>query len=310
MFIGALLFILKKPAFQYQQVVKAIPKDAVLILKVNSVKEFFSTLMDNNNFQNLPKNSLKNNIEGTKLFLDSLSEEIPALKSLINDSSIYFSFHNVEDKLDGINIYLPFGNSINKNVLSKKLYLLLEKRGYELIQYSPSLVKFNNLKIKNRQNLYYFFKENLLIIGNRTKNIADAYKQSINSSSLLSDTSFSKVFSTTGKKTIGNLYIESEKFSAFFAGLFQPAYSDDLKKALKYKGWYALDLNIDHKCISLHGFSNVTTQKQIWLRTIKNELPVDVPYYEALPASTVFYGTFALSEPYNYKLAINESMPK
>lgn len=305
--IGVLLFMLKQPADQYQQVIKTIPKDAVIILKINSVSDLLSALQENNNFQNLPKNSLRTNIENLKTFLDSLCEENSEIRNVLNDSSVYISLHNIETRLTDVLIYVPFGKRIKQNIISNKLYLSLVKRGYELIQYSPATYKVNTYKIKNRRSIYYFFKKNLLIIGSNIKNLTDAYRQFDNKNSLVSDTCFSKIYATTGKKAIGNIYINFQQFSSFFADVFHPSYREEIQKALKSKGWFALDIGIDQKFISFHGFSALTSQKQIWLKAIKNEVPVENTVCDILPASVVFYSSFSFSDPYNYRLALKEA---
>ncbi len=311
-FIGVLIVLLviltlRKPSGQYQQTIKAIPTDAAIVIKANGLLGLFSSLSTNNYWQTLPANSFKKDIEELKISTDSLCFKNSNIDKILNDSTIFISFHQNENKSLGILFYIPFGTNVNVDIISAKLYLFFKKTGYDFVKYNPSVTNrvFNHFQ--NQKLLYYFFEKGIMVLGNKVKNLSEAYQQIRSKKSLLTDTCFAKVYSTTGKKVAGNIFINMQKITSIFASSIQPSNYDDFNTALDAKGWAALDINIGRSFISLHGFSTLNSTVPIWLKVVKNEQPVENRLCKVLPESTSFYSSFTISDPYSYKLAFNSS---
>jgi hypothetical protein len=305
LFILFLFLILKRPSGNNQQAVTAIPSDAVIILKANGLLGFCTTLTSSNYWQNLPANSFKKEFDDFIASTDSLGNENSSFNGILTDSTIYFSLHQNENNTLGFLVYLPFGTSINKEILAAKLYLFFSRKGFNLTKYKPGSPQPVLNQLSNLNPLYYLFEKGLLIIGNNYKTLSESYLQLNNKKNILSDTCFTKVYSTTGKKVPGNIFINMQKISPLFSSLINKAYFDNFDKTLSTGGWTALDVNIEQSYISLHGFSVVDASKQIWHKAVRNEQPADAQLNKVLPSNTIFYGSLTFSDPYNYKLAYN-----
>jgi len=305
--ITFLVITTKQPSGTHQPTITAIPSDAAIVIKTNGLMELYSFLASNNYWRNLPVNFFKKDIEILMTSADSLCNDNSNIKKVLFDSTVYISLHQNEDKSLGLLFYLPFGTGINNEIMGAKLYLFFTRKGYGFIRYNPISAKQITAHPGYQNSLFYFFQKGLLVLGNNFKNISESYQQMNNRRSLLTDTGFIKVYATTGKKVAGSVFINMTKISSVFESIIQSGCYDNFKKALCVKGWSALDIDIERSFISLHGFSEMSAANQIWLKTIKNEQPADGQLAKILPASTAFYGSFTLSDPYNFKLAYNSS---
>ena len=288
------------------QPITAIPSNAFMIIKANGLTKALSALSENQYWLNIKNNSWKQDIQILKSSLDSICLVNSSLEGVLNDSAIYISLHQNNNNPLGLLIYMPFGSNSNLEKIRNSFTLLINKQGLTCSEYKPGQ---KNKPVQNelKSNLIFFIEKGILIAGNFEKNITDAIIQLKTKKSLLTDTSFAKVYSTSGKNITGNIFINLPQLASFISGFIQPGNRDNFKKAMNFKGWAAFDLNLEHNFISLHGFSMPSSVKTNWLKVLKNEHPMENHITEAIPASSVFYGSLFISDPYNYLLMLKES---
>jgi hypothetical protein len=300
-----LLFVfLKKPNKSFNPV-SAIPKTSAIIIKANGFTKFITSINDNNFYQNAINDSVKKAFYSLKFSLDSFINENTSIKKVLSDSSIYISYHLNKNTSNGINFYLPFGTLTDFDVVAAKVYFYLKKKGIELYKYNPL-----ETKTENPNTVYYFNDKGILVLGSKLINVQETYIQIRTQNNLYSDTSFLKVFNTSGKNANSCIYLNMSKVNGILKNFFKTGYQKFVASALNVKGWTALDLNIDLKNISLHGFSDFLPQNQVWVKLLKNELPASNSIISVLPKSTAYFGLISANDFYNYKIAFREKQKK
>jgi hypothetical protein len=308
--IAAAIVLLHRPAIQGRQAITAIPVNSAIILKTNEIHQILSLISENTFFENLDKEKLGNCFTNFKTTIDSFLNENSFLRRTINDSALYFSLHYNNKAAIGIQVYFSINNKNSTQQLLAGLSDYFNKKGYKFININKkkTLDKIDKSKKQKITSIFYFYENGLLVLGNNSKNIAESFKQLNNGYSLANDTSFKQVFNSTGKNVTGSLFINLQQLPNLIAELLKPACMSSIRKVLNFKGWAALDFNIERNYMSLHGFSINIEKKQLWIKTLKNEQPVESYIYKALPTSTAFYGVNELKDSYNYRTEFYEKV--
>ena len=280
---AVLFFLLQKPKEKGISLLTAIPVNSAVIIKANGLLPLFNSIIDNDYWHGIPDTTITLGFEKLKEKLDSLSENNSSLYGILNDSSVYASIH-FDNENTGFVLYFQ----VKSNITADKIEKIL-----------------GSFNFKNK--LFYSVNSGILIISSNKQNLNSALQQLKNKINLLSDTSFVKVYNTTGKKVSANIFINFKEIPEFFARELNNTASSEFKKAFSIYGWGALDLTIDKKNIALHSFAKIAGNSPIWLKLLANEQPANNSFNFILPASTIIYGSYAFSDSYNYKLAFNNA---
>lgn len=307
---ATLIVLLHKPTIQGRQAITAIPLNSSLIIKTNGINQFFSLLSDNAFFEKLDKENFNNNFTNYKTTIDSLCNENSFADKILNDSAIYFSMHYNNNAPFGILAYLSIGVKSSIQPLLASISDIFIKKGVQFIRINKdsTLAKIIESRKQKKPSIFFYYENGLLVIGNNSKNIVESFVQFNKIKSLNNDTSFIKVYNSTGKKVAGSLYINLQQLPNLLSAIVKPGYMAGVRKILNSKGWAALDFNVERNYVSLHGFSINNEKKTLWIKALKNEQPVENYISKALPASTVFYGINEFKDAYNYHIAFDETV--
>jgi hypothetical protein len=302
-----IILLLKKPPSQSISAIKAIPTNTGIIIKLNGFLKFFDALSENQYWQSIRDDSIKIFLNHVKSSIDNICLKNPDLEKFFKDSSVYISVHPNVKKPLGVLFYIP----IEQGFPLKRIYKILSSFSTSgralLCEFKPASYNKNQIRIKKNVDYYFFFEKGLLVIGNNNKNISEAYWQAKSKRYLLSDSTFSKVYNTTGKNVTGNVFVNYSRLPGFVMDYFKPEFRDDLKIILNINGWASYDLILNPSVVSLHGFSSIDNPRPFWARLIKSDIPVENTIAEVLPSSTVLFCITSTNDSYNYKILLKNA---
>jgi hypothetical protein len=297
------VLIFRKSETKGISAVNAIPINAAVVIKVNGIIPFLTAISENEYFQGITDSSFRSGFQNLKEKLDSITDNNSFAYQVLHDSSSYVSLHINKNKA-GFLVYLPFEPNLSQTKILKLLTNVARENNSLFTQHNAS-VKQENTSVT--ANYYYYIIQGLLVIGNNPNNVNESLLQINNKKNLNADTSFVKVNATTGKNVQASIMVNFQNTCSMLENIIEPSIFKDFEKAFNIQGWAALDISIDSKSVSLHGFASVRGNKTLWLRALKNEQPTEFDLQNIMPATTLAYGVFSLSDSYNYKLALTEN---
>jgi hypothetical protein len=305
--VAVIIFLLKKPPFQSISPIRAIPSSAGIIIKLNGFLKFFGTLSENQYWQGIRDDSVKIFLKDLELSANNICHENPDLEKFLKDSSVYISFHPNIKKSTGVLFYFPIEQGFPLKRMIKILSSFSASGNMLLSEFKPAALNKNQKRNNKKVDYYYFFEKGLLVIGNNNKNISEAFWQVKSKRSLLSDTTFSKVYNTIGKNVSGNIFVNLSRLQGFVLDYFKTEFKGVLKVILNINGWASYDLILDPSAVSLHGFSSIYNPRPFWARLIKSDIPVENTISEIMPSSTVLFCITSTSDLYNYKILLKNA---
>lgn len=294
--------IIRKKSFTGSDPVKFIPVDATLICKINNLHNLSQSLANQNQIWselcNLPAfKELTYNI----LILDSLSKTNLTFEEIIQNSTVYFSGHNLggrkNEYLFVANLHTDVGF---RNVLETLSKLTKEDIRNTERKYEGNLIyTFKTGKNDNERVFYLTIIDGNIIISQSVILIENSIRQLELTNSLLNNTDFQQVTSTTGKNKDANIYLNLNKIADFFSSVASSDFLPMLKDYKKLGGWMELDLNILPEKMIFNGFVISEQEKDQFIHIFDGSRPVKLSCDKILPASVSAFVSIGIDNPRN-----------
>lgn len=289
-----LIIFFFRPEQAGTSVFKAIPADAAIIIRVNGFQSI-STELENNSFINyLKKLESSKELNRIASVIKTITDLNLHAKHIISDSTSILAIRL--DKPGGDWMYLIPFNSNKRN--NEQLVTSAINTGL--------LKKLETENVKKDTSIYIFIDNGILGIGNNAKWLNSSRIIAKTGKSVMSDTTFAKVFSTSGSKVPISIYMQTKPIANYFIQNASQSLKNYLKETISINDWIALDCGLDNHNISLRGFSKTIKKSVFWHEFIKNEQPAAIEFVNLLPFNTIAFGALTANDGYNYKIALDQ----
>ena len=293
-------FYFDKSTQQISSSISIIPVNAAMILEIEDLSEFITTVKDGNQFwQDIYEIKDISELNSQMTFIDSIIKTDIEIEELIKRNSLIISLH-----LTGKTRY----NFIYTIALSPAITQDKIKRKLENIIASKSIIKtreYNSrtiydIDIKN-ENYSYSIINNNLCFSESSILIEDAIRQQQTNISLLKDRGFTNVSKTAGKNVDANLYLNYKYFPKLASIFLNNNYRNNINSFTNFANWTELDLNISDEKVLLNGFTYTNDSVNNFLNIFLQQEPISIDIDEVLPASTTVLLVFGISDALKYK---------
>lgn len=292
-------FIVRKKSISISNPIGCIPVDAALILQINDFSSFGEELFVKNNiFKDLESLKPFDKLSDEVLWIDSLAKGNTILSEILLNSIIYMSGHYIGGKkVDYLFVQVSKTEVAPKNVID-----VLEKITGQDIQSSVRKYEGKSIYIVKRTNsgepanLYLSFVDGNTYISKSVILVENAIRQLSLSTSLLNDTEFVSISSTTGKNKNANLFIDLRKFTSYLSTIASNSFSAKLKNTKNFGGWAELDLNTNKNQIMLNGFVAANKNENSFLGIMDSNEPVGFSIDMVLPSTVSAFITLGAKD--------------
>ncbi len=299
--LAAIIFgiaIIRSRSYTAQNPLRAIPKDAVLIMRINNYQGLIVELNQRNLvWKELAKSTFLQETGEMIQQLDSAFLSHEALREAIKGES-YYSLHFEGDRKIGA----LYTFALTKTLSSKKTIQLLEIAGINVKEvhsrkYEGKEIKeitYINNGIKNI--LSFSLTDGLLLISKSSLILEDALRQLTVPNSLFEDVDFTHALQTSGKNKLANIFVNPNTFNKTLSNLFNVHYATIISDGVTLDNWIQLDVNLISDNILLNGFAHesdtIISQLGIFYPLSPGVLSAD----KVLPSSTSMLLSFIVDD--------------
>ncbi len=277
---------------------KVVPQDAAYVIKLNGL-QVSETITDPKTeiFNDLKELPLVNNITKELNTIDSLFISTENYKEFISNASIYISGHYSGGRT--INHLLVISVPLGLN--ERNVQNFLDKEKVKMVkEYTDRKYEGNSIysiTFLNGKVFYVCLIKNVLIVSGSPVLIEDAIRQSTLTSSLLDNSSFADVVSTTGKNKSANIYIDLSQLSNLSSLLADSKYASKLRSYNLFGSWIELDVNIKRNLVLLNGFALKSDDAVNLVNMISSQEPVNITVQNVLPSTVSSFLAYGISDP-------------
>jgi len=287
------------------KIIKAVPKDAAIIIEVNN----FSELIYKFSRQNLIKKEFESLVSFKSFFdkinyLDSTFAKERIIKNIFTDNNIIISSHFSGKNSNEILLLVTIKKGTDadelRKFISKKISKIgsIKQRSYEDINVFD--VEFYKDEDK-QNNFYYYFVDNSFIFSFSKILLEKSARKIKSKSSILSDKAFKTLSATIGKNVDANIYINYNYFPKVSLNLIDLKYQSSIEFFNNFASWSAFDLKLKKDAILLSGFTYADDSLNQYLSIFNNQDPVDNEFIEILPNNTSTFVAFNFSDINEWK---------
>ncbi|MCB9335302.1 MAG: DUF3352 domain-containing protein [Flavobacteriales bacterium] len=271
----------------------AIPLNAAFIIQESNFKSFFHHLTSSSIiWEELVNNSETSfNLNAQISFFDSIINH-HKISLLTNNQPITASAHLAGAKNYNFIFYVPTITEIDEENLIQEIKTITKS--------NPSNREYENVNIysfplKNQEKIALVYYKNIIAFSYSAILLEDVIRQLNSESSLLNNTSFQKVLSTSGQAEDGNIFINHQYFHKLPSLFLNNTYKEYLKQVTDYATWTALDLTIKNNSASLNGFSFASDSANSYLSIFSNQKAQDFNISKIIPDHTAYLFYYGIS---------------
>ncbi|SMO60697.1 hypothetical protein SAMN06265379_103303 [Saccharicrinis carchari] len=240
--------------FKNNQTIKAVPTDASLILQIQNPKNLIGILLNDVKYMEALQafagfkvfNAHLNSLQNDSVFNTGL---IRSLKS----KALTISFH----PLGKNNVCPLYTYALNNQAEENKILSFLDENtgGWIIDKRKYNTSPIYAIKLKGRQGqVFASFYRGILMASSSSILVENALRQLRTEFSLLEDTTFNKLFKTSGNNTDANIFINFERLPEALSPAFKHLQSKKLGFVKNIASWGELDVNLNDNHLLINGF--------------------------------------------------------
>ncbi len=260
--------------------IKAVPTDSELILKIHDLQSFQEEVLTESSYWNQLKM-----IEPFLSFAkdwkrwDSLIQSEEGILTSLDNNSAYFVFRSPSEGVHTSLLMLPYPNIDKANSWN----LIIEQFANEKLQFSEEY-KQQSIEYLPNYKLYFSRLPGILLLSKDIDFVKSSIQQAYQDGGLLENSVFNKLARTEGKKTDVNLYINYAKIPGILDVFFDKVKSPILSQ---FSQWLELDLKFKKDELLMTGFTAHMDSSMYFLNVLKQE-PQEISIPEILPYDVSF----------------------
>ena len=270
---------------------RAIPENAVIVLKTESAGELWHNLSRTHQWSELIQIQSIQSLDNSLKYLDSITRGNARAASIIFKQPFVLSLQS--NNFEPLFIF-ALENARHKRPVINYIKEISGNRLPDETAYHGKKIYSTDIKPVH-EKLFYIVVKGLLILSFDLDVIKMSLDQLQSNTSLLTDESFQKIASTAGKKVEANIFVNNNRFLKIFQSFLDtdmntgPAFSNFAS------GWTALDLNLKDSQLLLNGFSG-GNDKTDFLQFFKKGNFQNNKAPDILPSNTMFFFTLGIDD--------------
>jgi hypothetical protein len=282
---------------------KAVPINAMVIIRVNNFKALYEKTMINNHIWN----ELKvipgfDRVSRQFRFLDSLFRFVPEAKDILQTPPSFISAHSTgKDRISILHaIQLPsrYGEKSVNDLITD---LIEDKGNINSRKYEGALIHevsfLNNPGVKDFSWAVY---RDVLMISFSTIVLEDAIRQMNAAESVINLKGFPEIYATAGKNVDANVFVNFSRVPPGLASLVKTGFRGKVRLAGNFAEWAGMDLNLLSDMLLMNGFINPPDSSSSIATLFIRQSPQKITADQVLPASVSTFFTVAMSDPASY----------
>jgi len=275
-------------------VLSAIPISAGIIFEFNNTNNFYKKISSETDFWKiLIEAESFSELNKQIVFIDSLFKSVDDANSIIENYPLHISLHPAANNTINI-LYLteaPANKSIshiedicNKMFNKKAKLTKSDFKNVQLLEVISDNIPYG---------LYFSVYKGVIFFSSTRILVEDAILQLNNNQSYTTNTTFTEVAKTAGKRVDANVYINYAQLHKIILNNTADEYKANLAFMSDFAAYSGLDVNIKNNSIVLNGFTNTLPDNKGFLSLMLNQKPQKIELTRILPHNTssfLFFG--------------------
>ncbi|UCG27204.1 MAG: DUF3352 domain-containing protein, partial [Bacteroidales bacterium] len=290
----------------------AVPVDATFVFETNDISGFIRKLnRESKIWMELRELSSVKSVDQDMLFLDSLVQHVKLFREIIQKNSLFVSFHPTGKNKMGMIWYFNLPSKIHFRQIQELLRDMTSNR--QLIEKEYNRTRILQLDFpaeKKKRILSVTVLDGIAMASTSTILLENAIRQIELPEGINDLYGFRKVAGTAGKNVDGNLYINFKTLPYLVSGFFDDSYRQEIEEFTPIGNWAELDVNIMENSILLNGFTYSTDSTNNYLNIFYNQSSPTLDAEEVLPANTIAYLVFGISDLNEFRSRYNNFLEK
>lgn len=291
-------FFSKESKYIGTSALRAVPVNSPVIAEVQHLYALSAEMTENAMWEELANLPGFNGIFEEVKFVDSLLNRNSDARQIFKNKSLVLALG-----FEGTNkfneLYLIELDDVSeKNIINKFMrYQLGEISGAKLNKrkYDHVVVyDYSWQEGKRIRTFSYAFHKGIFIVSETPIRVDEAIRQ-LNSSSLLDDAKFNRVYKTSGEHVDVNIYLNHQTFSRLLSFSLSHDTARRIKGFSNYASWTEIDLKQKSHEILLNGFTFSDDSTNNYLNIFLNQSPQRFRMEAVLPSETSFLLSLTLS---------------
>ncbi len=280
-----------------REAIACIPSDAVLILESRKVRSTCQKLRQANQmWEELKVISAIRDLHSILEKIDSIFTTVSGAAELLEDRPFYVSLHL---RADGKTAFL-FSYALpemNKDILVRDLfssYGSIPENTHE----GFNGIAITEVRLIGSPEPFYFTINQGVLSGSFSKALVnEAILHSETGLPLTEDPSFSKVFSSAGERSDGNLYLRIAGMGSLY-NIFRSTESEEVKYLSRFGTWSALDISMQTNLLTLNGYTASGSDQK--LSSFLQQEPQELNILGAIPVAATEVVAFGIGDMSTY----------
>lgn len=273
---------------------KAIPLDAGMIIKVNSLTSLRENLNNSPLWKELKKFESLAQIDSLFWQVDSVMQKEGGIVAILDKGEIFLSVHLVGKNEP----HLLVTSKVGKGFKHTEIEAVIKKQLLGLFQIAER--NYNGVVVtlfgrSGKTSIEIAHNKGVFMISTSPLLLERALKQQGNSTSLVTDRAFLEVQKTAGSKIDANIFIAHKNFPSLFSGIVSQNYSSSLSNLSDLATWTELDLIVKPNAHFLNGFTQAPDSTNAYLKWMSRQKPVNMSIPDILPSQTALFAFLGIS---------------
>lgn len=225
--------------------------------------------------------------------VDSMLNADAAINDLIDDQPCWLSLHGTGD--DGMNFV--FATALPSQEHDEEVIAFLKKNLAGKTISESEWKTFHLLKVGEERSGGFTIaaQEGLVVISDNAELLKTGLAQLEKGPTLKQDAGFQRVQETAGEKTKANVYLNYERLTVALKRLSGEALRERLDLLPAFAGWTEMDVSFRPNALLLNGYTFAGDSAHQYLTTLSGQQPQLVEADEVLPANTISYVDYGIS---------------
>lgn len=274
---------------------EAIPNSAFCVISTKDVRGTWEKLNQGNLvWDAMNETEWASSVSHNTSVIDSLLAAAPEIASFFEDRECWLSLHFTGNagfdyllaaSLPSSGDMNDFAEFINKKSTVSSKTSLTKWKGNPVYEVEPVA----------SSKFFIGMREGVILISANVELLKTGMDQLEKDPTLKKDKSFMAVRATAGEKAVANVYINYSKLLVGLKRISNENFHDRLEGISTFAQWTELDLSLRPNAMLLNGYTSAPDSAKDFLGVLKGQQPQLIEVASILPASTVTFANFGIS---------------
>lgn len=272
---------------------KAVPSGAFCVIATDDVRNTWEQLNQGNLiWAALTETEWAASASQTATLVDSLLESNTAMSEALEDNPCYLSLHCTGN--EGFNyvfsVALP-GTAYDDKAIE---FVKTGARGYQFSESEQATARILTAK-SGKRTFYVSVCQGVMQFSDNEDLLKTGIEQLEKGKSLLDDPAFMAVSKTAGEKTSANVYVNYPRLLVLMKRVSDKSFFESLDVLNSFAVWTETDLSLRPNAMLLNGYTYANDSSAAYLNILRGQQAQPIEADGVLPASTVSYVDFSVS---------------